>query len=256
MKLVRTIMLIGIGLGMSACAAVDVPTRNAPFEPLPNTTLNTPEGYLPQDTAASYRPADTVAKALHQNATAAVAQGEAQPYVAGRSPVSVANLTVRVPRSLKVSERNSYLPRGDIVWREDPIGDRHLQVQRIVQDALVRGVTPLDGPVRVNLDVTVKRFHALTEKARYTTGGVHAITFDLAITDAETGALVVPMREVRADLDAFGGRQALQAEARGLTQKVRITSHLAEVIRQELTNADGYRNAQLGILQWMNAAGG
>jgi hypothetical protein len=256
MKIVRTMMLIGLGLGMAACTAVDVPTRNAPFEELPTSVLNTPAGYQPQQAVASFPPAETVAKALHQNARPASLGGEPQPYVVGRSPVSVANVIVRVPRALKVSERNSYLPRGDIVWREDPIGDRHLQVQRIVQDAIVRGVTPLDGPVRVNLDVTVKRFHALTEKARYTTGGVHAITFDLAITDAETGGLVVPVREVRADLDVFGGQQALLAEARGLTQKVRITAHLAEVIRQELTNPAGYKNAQLGILQWMNAAGG
>lgn len=253
MKLVRTMMLIGLGLGMSACAAVDVPTRNAPFEPLPTDVLQTPAGYRPQASTAQYPPAETVAKALHTTATPSPAPADPAPYVVGRSPVSVANVIVRVPRALKVSERNSYLPRGDIVWREDPIGDRHVQVQKIVQDAIVRGVTPLDGPVKVNVDILVTRFHALTEKARYTVGGVHAITFDLAITAADTGQLIVPVRTVRADLDAFGGRQALQAEARGLTQKVRITNHLAEVIRQELTNKEGYRNAQLGIYQWMNA---
>ena len=252
MKLVRTMMMIGLGLGMSACAAVDVPTRNAPFEPLPTSVLTTPQGYQPQASTAQYPPAETVAKALHQPVTPSPAPGASDPYVVGRSPVSVANVIVRVPRALKVSERNSYLPRGDIVWREDPIGDRHVQVQKIVQDAMVRGVTPLDGPFKVNVDVTVSRFHALTEKARYTTGGVHALTFDLAITDANTGALIVPVRTVRADLHAFGGTQALQAEARGLTQKVRITNHLAEVIRQELSNKEGYKNAQLGIYQWMN----
>ena len=169
-----------------------------------------------------------------------------------RSPVSVKQVLVRVPRSLKVSERNSYLPRGDIVWREDPIGDRHAQVHKIVQDAMVQGVSVLHGPVPVNIEIEMKRFHALTERARYTTGGVHALTFDLAIRHAETGELVVPVRTIKADLDAFGGQQAILAEARGLTQKVRISNHLAEVIRQELTNAEGYRNAQLGIYQWMH----
>ena len=64
--------------------------------------------------------------------------------------------------------------------------------------------------------------------------------------------MIVPIRTVKADLDAFGGQQALQAEARGLTQKVRITNHLAEVIRQELTNAEGYKNANLGFYQLLN----
>ena len=157
-----------------------------------------------------------------------------------------------MPRSLKVSEANSYIPRGDIVWREDPIGDRHAQVQKIVQDAMARGVTPLNGPVKADLHIQVDKFHALTEKARYTTGGVHAITFQMALKDAETGELLVPAKTVRADLDAFGGKQALQAEARGLTQKVRITNHLAEVIRQELSNPEGYKNASLGVIQLMN----
>ncbi|MCB4379284.1 hypothetical protein FZX02_02220, partial [Synechococcus sp. MU1644] len=68
----------------------------------------------------------------------------------------------------------------------------------------------------------------------------------------KTGALLTEPRLVRADLDGFGGQQALQAEARGLTQKVRITNHLAEVIRQELTTVEGYKNPQLGFIQAMN----
>ncbi|MCU9836897.1 hypothetical protein OEZ49_03885 [Ruegeria sp. WL0004] len=170
----------------------------------------------------------------------------------GQSPVQINSVTVVVPRSLKVSERNSYLPRGDIVWREDPIGDRHAQVQKIVQDAMVRGVSPLSGPVNADLEIVLKRFHALTEKARYTTGGIHAITFDITLKDPATGAQLMPPREVRADLEAFGGQQAINAEARGQTQKVRITDHLAWVIQQELTDPEGYKNASLGIIQVMN----
>jgi len=177
------------------------------------------------------------------------ASSSSQPVIAGRSPVSVNSIIVRVPRSLKVSERNSYLPRGDIVWRGDPIGDRHVQVQKIFEAAFVQGVQPLDGPIKVDLDIQVVRFHSQTEKTRYTIGGIHSITFDLAIKDPKTGMLVVPVRQITADLEGFGGQQALAAEARGQTQKVRITNHLAEVIRQELTNPDGYKNASLGFMQ-------
>ena len=45
-----------------------------------------------------------------------------------------------------------------------------------------------------------------------------------------------------------GGKQT----AAGLTQKVRITAHLAEVIRQELTTVEGFKNPQLGLIQAMN----
>lgn len=112
---------------------------------------------------------------------------------------------------------------------------------------------PLDGAAGVDLVIDVKRFHAITEKARYTVGGVHNIVFDLAIKNPETGELVVPVRTIKADLDAFGGRQAVLADARGDTQKVRITNHLAEVIRQELSNPEGYQNAQLGFFQLVNS---
>ncbi|MEO0864867.1 MAG: DUF6778 family protein, partial [Pseudomonadota bacterium] len=122
----------------------------------------------------------------------------------------------------------------------------------IFETAMQRGTQSLDGTQPVALDIEVKRFHALTEKARYTVGGVHSITFDLTLIDPETGAKLGETRQVRADLDGFGGQQALRAEAAGLTQKVRITAHLAEVIRQELTTADGFKNPQLGFIQAMN----
>jgi len=239
MQIVRKLSLLGLALSVAACGSVEVPTRNAPFESLPDTSLSAPQGYLQLNPSAAAVP------------TTVGTSGFAG-LVPGQSPVTVSSVIVRVPRALKVSEANRYLPRGDIVWRGDPIGDRHAQVQKIFQDSLKTGVAPLHGPVKVVVDIQVLRFHALTEKARYTTGGVHSITFDLAIKHPETGELLVPVRTVRADLDGFGGQQALQAEARGLTQKVRISNHLAEVIRQELSNPEGYKNASLGFYQLLN----
>ncbi|MEM7320314.1 MAG: DUF6778 family protein, partial [Pseudomonadota bacterium] len=77
----------------------------------------------------------------------------------------------------------------------------------------------------------------------------HAITFDLALVDPKTGQNLLPSRRVRADLKAYGGQRAIEAEAKGLTQKVRITAHLAADIQEELTNPEGYKNANLGIIQ-------
>lgn len=257
MKTMRMIVLAGLGLSVAACTAVDVPTRNAPYEQLPSGTVSAPAGYeqLAQPIPALKSEAAVGQIAIQNDAVTRAAtpeEGQALSLNPGSAPISVNSVTVRVPRSLKVSERNSYIPRGDIVWREDPIGDRHAQVQKIVQDALARGVTPLNGPVSVDLHVQVTRFHALTEKARYTTGGVHSIAFEMALTDPKTGEQLTPPRSIKADLSAFGGQQAINAEARGLTQKVRISNHLAEVIRQELTNPEGYRNASLGFYQVLN----
>ncbi|MFK7753736.1 MAG: DUF6778 family protein [Sedimentitalea sp.] len=234
-----TLSLIGAALTVSGCGMFDFPTRNKAFETPVGSAIDVPAGYQPVPGSV----AETVV---------AASQLTGQAVLPGKSPVRVRNVTVTVPRELKVSESNGYLPRGDIVWRGDPPGDRYAQVQTIVSDALTKGVEALDGASEVDVAVQVEKFHALTEKARYTTGGVHAITFLLSVTDAQTGQLVVPTRSVRADLDGYGGEQALRAEARGETQKVRITAHLQEVIRQELTRPEGYKNTRLGVIQALN----
>jgi len=221
MKRMKLVLLLVMGGLVSACANTNVASRNVAYE----------------------------APAL---SFAETSVAEPTPQLAPLTDVRVESLTVRVPRALSVSEANSYLPKADIVWRGDAIGDRHAQVAAIFDNAMRRGIEPLAGRIPVALDVKVLRFHALSEKARYTVGGVHNINFELTLRHAETGALLTEPRVVRADLDGFGGQQALQAEARGLTQKVRITNHLAEVIRQELTTMDGYKNPKLGLIQAMN----
>ncbi|MBY6054997.1 hypothetical protein KUV26_00930 [Leisingera daeponensis] len=219
MKFFRRIALVALGLTVSACATVDVPSRNLPFEPVPDAAIRVPDGY------------------------------EALPQTDPLPALRISRVAVTVPRSLKVSESNSYLPKGDIVWREDPHGDRYAQVQAIVQAAMEQGSAGLDGQIGAHLSVEVQRFHALTQKARYTTGGIHAITFKMRLTDPVTGALLRPEKVIEADLKAFGGARALEAMARGQTQKVRITGHLASVIRQELTKPGSYKNPRLGLLQ-------
>ncbi len=147
----------------------------------------------------------------------------------------VADVRVTVPRSLKVSEANSFKPIADIVWREDPMGDRYVQVEKIMDTAFQRGISSLKEGREVVVDVTVQEFHALTQRTRYTWGGTHAIRFDMTVRDAATGIILEPTRTVQSDLRAFGGVEALAAEARGETQKVRITEHLAKVIYFEMT---------------------
>ncbi len=186
------------------------------------------------------------------NATRSATSTAAAGQVATQPTYRVVDINVSVPRSLTVSEANSYYPKGDIVWREDPMGDRHAQVKAIFDDAMQRGTQEMDGLVPVVLDIEVLRFHALTEKTRFTVGGVHSITFALSLRNANTGLALGDRRVVEADLQGFGGQQAIDAVRKGQTQKVRITAHLANVIRTELQTPSGYQNERLGLIQVLN----
>ncbi len=146
----------------------------------------------------------------------------------------VVDVRVEVPESLTVSEANSLIPRADIVWRGDPYGDRRAQIAALMREAMLKGAASLEGEREVVLLVEVARFHALTERARYTVGGNHNIDFWITVLDAETGEVVEPRRFLDTDLPGLGGMAAIAAEARGETQKVRIGAFLANVIREEL----------------------
>lgn len=205
---------------LSACADMpDITSRNAPFEALPATNPTAPATFamLPMPASAAVAPAGEIATVAPQ-----------------ASALRVGRVDVIVPRDLSVSEANLYYPRADIVWRGDLPGDRHAQVQTIFEEAARRGVTGLDGPTEVALEIKVRRFHSVSEKARYSVGGVHNIVFDLTLRRAATGAPLAAPREVVISLPALGGNKAIEADRAGQTQKVRISEHLQAVIRQEL----------------------
>lgn len=220
MKLMKMMIAFAFGGFLAGCATVDTPSRNSAFDPSigPNAAFGTAQPVL-SETMPSFR---------------------------------VEEINVVVPDALIVSEENVYYPRGDIVWRGDPFGDRHAQVKAIFDDAMTRGTSELQGEVPVILDITVQRFHGLTEKTRYTVGGIHSIRFELAVRDAETGLLLEEPRNVEADLKGFGGQRAVNAEQQGQTQKVRITDHLSQVIQDELRQPEGFENPKLGLFQFLN----
>ena len=157
------------------------------------------------------------------------------PSAAATTPaMKVEAYEVRVPKSLKVSEANLYYPSGDIVWRGEPLGDRHAQVKQIFEESLARGTVGANGSVPVLIDVEVRRFHALTEKTRYTVGGRHEIKFVMNFLNPETRQPVAEPRKIDATFKAFGGARAVAAEQNGVTQKARISSHLAGLFQKEL----------------------
>lgn len=144
----------------------------------------------------------------------------------------LADVRVTVPKTLTVSEAKTLLPNADIVWREDPLGDRYAQVGKIIDDAVTRGAQGLRGARPVIIDVTVTRFHALTFEAeqRGQSWGVHNIKFTAQVLDANTGAVLVPATAIRAELPALSGQQMKDARRKGVTQKSMITAHVAKTV--------------------------
>lgn len=200
MKLKKLVALTLLAASVSACATVDTATRNAPMD---TTQLAAPQ--------VAVAPRNYRIQAFH--------------FVA--------------PSDLRVSEANSYYPIADIVWRGDPLGDRREQIAGIF-NASINAATPnVTGSTPVIVDVTLHRFHSVTERTRYTVGGTHSIKFDLTVRNAETGAVLEGPHFISADIPALGGRAAIAAEQQGQTQKVRVTSHLAAVFTDFLTGVPG-----------------
>jgi hypothetical protein len=144
----------------------------------------------------------------------------------------LADVRVSVPETLVVSEQKSLLPSADIVWREDPLGDRRAQVATIMRNAIQRGASGLRGSRRVYIDVTVSRFHALTFEAetRLSNAGVHNIDFTAQVVDAATGAVLAGPTAIRAELPALSGEEMRAARRRGETQKSQISAHVARTV--------------------------
>lgn len=150
--------------------------------------------------------------------------------------VAIKGIEISVPQALRTSEANVMVPVADIVWRGDPMGDRHTQVAAIFQAAATTATAGMTDGRGVILSLEVTRFHALTEKARYLTGGNYAMHFLMTLRDAQTGIVIDGPREVIADVRASGGVRAIAEDNAGRTEKVVITERLVQVMRDELTH--------------------
>lgn len=205
MTAMRLLAALGLCSVLGACASGDVASRNLPVA----TQFNTSEMAL-----------------LERSDIRRVVL--APQY-------DVREINVTVPRDLSVSEANMFYPMADIVWRGEPRGDRHAQVQAIFLESFGLGTGQMKNGPPVIVDAEVTRFHSLTEKTRYTVGGMHSIRFNLTVRDAETGAVIDGPRLVLADVAAAGGSRAIAEDQAGRTQRVVIVERLRGVIRKELS---------------------
>lgn len=204
---VRRLTMVFAALGLSACVSANDPaSRNA-------------------------APATPALAAMSQSAGSQI--DPATVYLVAQYDVEA--IRVSVPRSLKVSEANTFKPHADIVWRGEARGDRYAQVAAIFEEAMAKGTATMQKGRKVDIDIEVTRFHALTEKTRYTIGGVHEMRFLLTVRDTATGQVLDGPREVVADTKAAGGAAAIAEDQAGRTQHVVTVERLAEVIRRELS---------------------
>lgn len=154
-----------------------------------------------------------------------------EPLSASAKDWHIRDIEVVVPGSLTISEDNStYVPKADIVWQGEPPGDRRAQVASILKEGLSKGAVGLRPRQPVRLRVTLRTFHALNTKSRYSAPegtGVYDIRYAVEVLDARTGAVILPAQEIAADFPALTGKTAIAAEARGETQRRVIVDHLA-----------------------------
>lgn len=148
---------------------------------------------------------------------------------------SLSDLTFAASSELSVSESEGYYPFADVVWRGDRRGPRIPQIAAMFETAFARNQPILQGAQPVVVNVQLVRFHGVTDRTRFSVGGVYNIVFDMTVRDARTGTVIEPARRVVANLDAPGGNTAIRLEQEGQTQKVRVTDFLTSVLRAELS---------------------
>ncbi|EBA11320.1 lipoprotein, putative [Roseobacter sp. CCS2] len=135
---------------------------------------------------------------------------------------------------LRIAESESFYPAADVVWRGDPIGPRIPQIAVMFEEAATRNRAILNGSFPVDVDVTLVRFHGVTNRTRFTVGGVYNVVFDMTVRRAGTDEVIEPTRRVAGNLDAPGGERAARLDAAGQTQKVRVTDFLTSLLRAQL----------------------
>lgn len=155
--------------------------------------------------------------------------------VASERSYDLQDVFYSAPSDLLVSEGNGFYPNADVVWRGDPIGNRINQIAEIFDTALARVDENLTGNVPVDVEISLVRFHGVTERTRFSIGGNYDIHFTMSVRHAETGEVLEPPRLLKWDLAAPGGAAALLLEQRGQTEKVRIIDFLTYTFEDELT---------------------
>lgn len=150
------------------------------------------------------------------------------------STYSISEVVISVPDTLTVSEAEVAIPDADIVWRDEPRGDRRAQVRAIFMEAAEPLPSYTTGPTAVRLEIVVRRFHGLTKIARsYGPGvGVHNILFDVRLVATASNRVLVEEKGVKAALrgTGFDGPSGQEDAYDPNAERSRIVLHLRQVL--------------------------
>lgn len=161
--------------------------------------------------------------------------------------VRVSAVQVLVPKTLTVSNEDTFTPNADIVWHDDVPGDRRQQIKAVLETAAKRAVAPLRGGRSATFNITVTEFHGVTPKAvTRAPGAVYNIGLIVQLVDSSGNALTPPT-PMRADLAALVGEAALAEAQRGRTQKTRVINHLDAVFKSWLGIGPDIRGTFKGV---------
>jgi hypothetical protein len=188
-----------------------------------------------QITRGSDTPANGLSFATQGSAVVQQALTAPEDAIYMQAKYDVQDVRIVVPSGLTSSEANVFYPLADIVWRGEPLANRHEQVRQIFRDASAAATGAMNTGPGVIVQIEVTRFHSVTEKTRYTVGGVHSMHFTLTVTDAQTGAVIDGPRAVIADTPAVGGVRAIAQDQAGMTQRVVVLDRLKYVLQRELS---------------------
>lgn len=147
----------------------------------------------------------------------------------------LAELNFAAMAGVTISEENNLYPQADIVWHGDVPGDRIAQIGALFHAAAARNMAgTINGIKPVTVEITLVRFHGLTRRARFSTGGVYHIVFDMTLRDYRSGAVIEPARRIVTNLEAWGGNANARRDAQGVTEKARVADFLTSVLADQL----------------------
>lgn len=145
-----------------------------------------------------------------------------------------AGVTVMVPQDLTVSESNDvFVPNADIVWQEEPLGDRRTQVRKIMEEGIAHGARGLRGRTPVRFVVVMQKFHSINKKSIYSAppdSGVENIDYSITVVDARSGATLLPAQLIREEFPGLVGDKYFAALNAGQTERMRIVAHVSQTI--------------------------
>lgn len=148
---------------------------------------------------------------------------------------TVKDVRISVPLNLSVSEANSIKPRADIVWRGDLGFDRHEQLRVLFEEAAAEGAELMQGEVDVIVDLTITKFHGMTQHSRYAYKGDYDIHYTYVVREVGTERVIEGPTEIEVSLVSTP-EASIFMDASGYTERQYVKDYLIPLLTSTLTH--------------------